>query len=156
MPSAIQEAENLRIQQKMATFAENYTVPDIWNLTFLAKFLKFGVVGASGLIVDFGFTILCKEVLRIQKYVANAIGFVLASSSNYYLNRIWTFESKNPAIGVEFSEFFLISLIGLGLNTLILYILVSRYKKKFYISKAIAIGIVTLWNFFANAFFTFS
>lgn len=130
-------------------------MPDIWNITFLAKFLKFGVVGASGLIVDFGFTILCKEVLKIQKYVSNAIGFTLASTSNYILNRIWTFESKNPAIGIEFSEFFLISLIGLGLNTLILYILVSKYNQKFYISKAFAIAIVTLWNFFANAFFTF-
>jgi len=130
-------------------------VTELWSYSFLAKFIKFGVVGASGLVVDFGFTILCKEVLRIQKYVSNAIGFTLAATSNYYLNRVWTFESKNPAIGVEFSEFFIISLIGLGLNTLILYVLVSKFGKKFYVSKAIAIALVTLWNFFANAFFTF-
>lgn len=129
---------------------------EIWSYDFLIKFIKFGVVGASGLIVDFGFTILCKEVLRIQKYVSNAIGFTLAASSNYILNRIWTFESKNPAIGLEFTEFFLVSLIGLGINTLILYALVSKYQKNFYISKAIAIAVVTLWNFFVNALFTFN
>ena len=128
---------------------------EIWSYDFLIKFIKFGVVGASGLIVDFGFTILCKEVLRIQKYISNAIGFTLAASSNYILNRIWTFESKNPEIGLEFTEFFVVSLIGLGLNTLILYALVSKYKKNFYVSKAFAIAVVTLWNFFINALFTF-
>lgn len=127
-----------------------------WSISFLTKFIKFGIVGASGLIVDFGFTILCKEVLKIQKYISNAIGFTLAATSNYYLNRIWTFESKNPEIAVEYTEFLVISLIGLGINTLILYLLVSRNKMKFYLSKAIAIGVVTIWNFLANAYFTFS
>ncbi len=128
---------------------------DIWSIDFLTKFLKFGAVGASGLVVDFGFTALCKEVFRIQKYISNAIGFTLAASSNYYLNRIWTFESTNPRIAVEYTEFLLISLIGLGVNTLILYLLVSKGKMNFYLSKVFAIAVVTIWNFLANAFFTF-
>jgi putative flippase GtrA len=133
----------------------HFLLSGLWNLEFAEKFIKFGLVGASGLVVDFGFTILCKEILKIQKYVSNAIGFTMAATTNYFLNRIWTFKSTNPAIGIEFTEFFLISLIGLGINTLILYTLVSKFKKKFYLSKAFAILIVMLWNFFANAFFTF-
>ena len=65
------------------------------------KFIKFGVVGASGVIVDFGFTFLGKEIIKIPKYVANAIGFTIAASTNYLLNRIWTFHSQNPEIAVE-------------------------------------------------------
>ena len=123
---------------------------------FFYKFLRFGIVGATGVAVDFGFTILCKEYLKIQKYVANAIGFTIAASSNYYLNRIWTSKSTNPEIAVEYGEFLLISMIGLGLNTLMIYILVGRYNKNFYLSKVFGIGVVTIWNFFANAYFTFS
>ncbi|HPT03569.1 MAG TPA: GtrA family protein [Bacteroidales bacterium] len=119
------------------------------------KFIKFGVVGFTGVGVDFGTTFLGKEIVKIPKYFANAIGFSVAATSNYFLNRIWTFHSQNPNIGVEFSEFFMISMIGLAINTLILWILVTKFKKNFYLSKLFAIAIVTVWNFFANAFFTF-
>lgn len=122
----------------------------------LFKFLKFGIVGASGVIVDFGFTYLCKEIFKIQKYVANAIGFTIAASSNYIFNRIWTFHSQNPEIGLEYGKFLFISLIGLGINTLILWILVSKFNKNFYVSKLFAIAVVTIWNFFVNLIFTFN
>ncbi|MBG0782796.1 MAG: GtrA family protein [Bacteroidales bacterium] len=123
---------------------------------FLLKFLKFGVVGFSGLFVDFGLTFLFKEVFHVQKYVSNAIGFIMAATSNYIFNRIWTFESTNPNIALEYTEFIVISLIGLVINTLILYLLVSRWKINFYLSKVFAIAVVTLWNFFANLLFTFA
>lgn len=145
--------------EKSATFALLIlliSMPDFFSAEYIVKFLKFGVVGLTGVIVDFGFTILCKEVFKIQKYVANAIGFTLAASSNYYLNRIWTFESTNPEIALEYSEFLLISMIGLVINTLILYVLVSKFKMNFYLSKIFAIGVVTVWNFFANAIYTFN
>jgi len=122
----------------------------------IMKFLKFGCVGLSGVLVDFSITWLCKEVLKIQKYVANAIGFTIAASSNYFLNRIWTFESHNPQIGIEYIKFLVISLIGLGINTLILWILVSKFKQRFYLSKLFAIAVVTIWNFFMNWIFTFT
>ncbi len=129
---------------------------DIWSLSFLFKFIKFGIVGFSGLFVDFGFTYICKEILKIQKYISNAIGFTLAASSNYYLNRVWTFKSTDPEIFVEYSEFIIISMIGLGINTLILWIIVTKFKLNFYLSKVFAIAVVTVWNFLANAFITFS
>lgn len=123
---------------------------------FLLKFLKFGVVGFSGLFIDFGLTYLFKEVLHVQKYVSNAIGFMMAASSNYFLNRIWTFQSTNPNIALEYTEFIVISLIGLIINTAILFLLVSKLKMNFYLSKVFAIAVVTLWNFFANLLITFA
>ncbi len=127
-----------------------------FTIEVLHKFLKFGVVGFSGVIVDFGFTFLFRNILKINQYIANAIGFTLAASSNYILNRVWTFESNNPKVLIEFSEFFVISLIGLGINSLILWLLVSKFKMKFYFAKVIAIGITTVWNFIANLIFTFN
>jgi len=123
---------------------------------FIRKFIKFVLVGFSGLFVDFGFTYFFKEKVKIQKYVSNALGFLIAATSNYYFNRIWTYRSANPQILLEFSEFFLISIIGLGLNTLILWLIVSKLKWNFYLSKLFAIGFVTIWNFLANTYFTFA
>lgn len=129
---------------------------EILNNSFILKFIKFCVVGFSGLIVDFGITYICKEKIKIPKYISNAIGFCTAASTNYFLNRIWTFQSNNPEIALEYSKFIIISIIGLGLNTLILWVLVSKFKINFYFSKLIAIAIVTIWNFLANLVYTFN
>ncbi|MFO7614316.1 MAG: GtrA family protein [Bacteroidales bacterium] len=129
---------------------------EILSRAFLFKFIKFGIVGFSGLFVDFGITYICKEWLKIQKYISNSIGFITAATSNYILNRVWTFESKDPNIALEYTEFLAISLIGLGLNNLILWIIHSRFGMNFYLSKLFAIGLVTIWNFLANYYITFA
>jgi putative flippase GtrA len=88
---------------------------EYFSRAFLLKFLKFGIVGFSGVFVDFGVTYACKEWLKIQKYIANSIGFIVAASSNYFFNRTWTFRSQNPEVAKEYTEFFIISLVGLGI-----------------------------------------
>jgi putative flippase GtrA len=125
------------------------------DIPFFLKFLKFCVVGFSGMLVDFGVTWLMKEKLRINKYIANSCGFILAASSNYMLNRIWTFESHRPQIVSEYFSFIGISVIGLALNNLIVYFLSDKLKWNFYLSKIFAIGVVILWNFGMNFMFTF-
>ncbi len=128
----------------------------ILDKVFLFKFIKFCLVGFSGIFVDFGTTYFFKEVMKVQKYVANAIGFTLAASTNYFLNRIWTFNSHNPQIIQEFSRFFVIALIGLGINSTIIWLLNDKFRINFYLSKLFATVIVTLWNFLINAYFTFA
>jgi putative flippase GtrA len=118
------------------------------------KFLKFGVVGFSGMIIDFSITFLLKEKLKVHRYIANSAGFAVAASSNYLLNRLWTFESVNPRILNEYTTFITISLIGLGINNLCLFIF--EKKMNFYVAKLFAIGVTMIWNFTANYYLTFS
>jgi len=123
-------------------------------MNLLLKFFKFGLVGFTGLIIDFSLTYLLKEKLKTNRFLANSIGFIVAASSNYLLNRIWTFESHNSKIVLEFSSFFLISILGLLFNNTFLYFLEKRMN--FYLAKTFAIGLTTFWNFFANYYITFS
>jgi putative flippase GtrA len=83
------------------------------------------------------------------------VGFILAVINNYLLNRVWTFESANKQWQAEFGRFTLVSLAGLGLNNLLVYILHSRLRANFYIAKGVATACVVAWNFIANYFFTF-
>ena len=82
------------------------------NKGFLLKFLKFGAVGFSGVFVNFGVTWFFKEICKLNKYFSNILGFVFAATSNYLLNRYWTFQSTNPQMGAEFAKYFLISVVG--------------------------------------------
>lgn len=121
----------------------------------MIKFLKFGVVGTTGLFVDFGITYLCKEKLKWNKFVANSCGFSMAVINNYLLNRFWTFNSSNTQWQAEFGKFVLFSLVGLGLNNLLLYLFHNKLHIKFYVSKGMATVCVFVWNFLSNYFFTF-
>jgi len=122
---------------------------------FIVKFFKYGLVGLSGVFVDFAFTWICKEIFKLNKYIANSIGFTVAASSNYILNRVWTFASKSEEIALEYSLFIGISIVGLLLNNYLIYILNDKFKLNFYLAKVFAIGAVTVWNFLANYFITF-
>ena len=121
----------------------------------IIKLFKFITVGFSGLIIDFFITFYLKEKLKINKFAANSLGFSAAATSNYILNRIWTFNSNNPEILHEFSLFFIISIIGLIINNYILWLIINKSQLNFYISKLIAIIITTIWNFSANFLITF-
>ena len=123
---------------------------------YLLKFLKFGAVGFSGVFVNFGVTWFFKEVCKLNKYVSNILGFIAAATTNYLLNRWWTFQSTNPQVGTEYAKYFLVSVIGLGIDTLTVYLLNGKLKWNFYLSKVFAIGAATLWNFFGNLLFTFA
>jgi putative flippase GtrA len=118
------------------------------------KFLKFGVVGAFGMVIDFSVTFLLKEKFKIHRYISSSAGFITAASSNYLLNRLWTFASNNPKVLVEYGTFIIISLIGLAINNLFLYLFEKRIR--FYLAKLFAIGVTTIWNFFANYYLTFT
>ena len=88
--------------------------------------------------------------------MANALGFTVAATSNYIFNRVWTFQSHNPQVTLEFTRFFIVSLIGLGLTTFIVYAMNGKLKVNFYISKLVAMTFVTAWNFLINAYYTFA
>ncbi|MBP5516650.1 MAG: GtrA family protein [Bacteroidales bacterium] len=127
---------------------------------FILRFLRFCVVGVSGTIVDFAITWLFRDIIGIHELIANAIGFTLAATNNYILNRIWTWGSHEKNVGVEYLKFFIVSLIGLGLNTLILSLLLHVFTfanddLNFWCAKVVATFVVMLWNFLANNFFTF-
>jgi putative flippase GtrA len=121
----------------------------------LAQFVKFCVVGVSGTVIDFGLTYLLKEKAHLNKYFSNSFGFLSAASSNYFFNRIWAFQNHNPDVGEQYTLFMAISLLGLLINNGVIYLLTKKMHLNFYIAKVGATGVVMIWNFGMNYFFTF-
>ena len=93
--------------------------------------------------------------MKLNKVSYMSAGSVRAATNNYIWHRLWTFHSKNEDIPVEYLSFFIISLIGLGINNLTIWILADRLKWNFYFSKLCATAVVMVWNFTMNLFFTF-
>lgn len=120
------------------------------------QFLKFCLVGFSGLFIDFSVTYVFKEKIKVNKFLSSAIGFILGATNNYFINKLWTFNDHTTNYGVQYSQFLLVSLVGLGLNMLIIYLLHKLKGMDFYWAKFTASFLVAFWNFGANKYFTFS
>ncbi len=123
---------------------------------FNSRLLKFGIVGCSGMVIDFFITWLCKEKLGFNKYLSNSLGFCGAVTNNFLLNRYWTFQNNAHPFATQFASFVLVSLSGLLINNGLLYLFIKKVKFNFYLLKLIVIGLVFFWNYFANFLFTFN
>lgn len=121
----------------------------------LFTILKFGLVGASGVAVDFGVTWLLKEKAGMHKYAANSLGFMAAASNNYIWNRLWTFDNHDPDVAVQYLVFILVSLGGLLFNNAALWFFHEKRKMPFYTSKILAVFVAMFWNYFGYKFLAF-
>jgi len=126
------------------------------NTIIDGRMVKFGLVGITGMVIDFSVTLLCKEKLRLNKYLSNSLGFCCAVINNFLLNRYWTFNNAAHPFTLQFATFALVSLMGLGLNNFLLYLLSKYIKTNFYLIKLVVTGLVFFWNYFINFLFTFN
>ncbi|MFZ4059028.1 MAG: GtrA family protein [Ferruginibacter sp.] len=123
---------------------------------FSSRLFKFGLVGLIGMAIDFSITWLCKEKFKLNKYVSNSFGFCFAVTNNFIVNRYWTFESNAQPVTPQFFKFLLVSLSGLLINNVLLFLLVNKVKSNFYVLKLMVIGLVFFWNYFINFLYTFN
>ena len=121
-----------------------------------ARFFKFGAVGISGMVIDFSVTWWCKEKIKLNKYFSNSAGFCCAVTTNFLLNRYWTFGYASHPFAAQFAAFTLVSLTGLLINNLLLYLFSKYIKTNFYLIKLVVTGLVFFWNYFINFLFTFN
>ena len=138
------------------------------------RFIKFGMVGAFGAVIDFGVFNLLIHFIRFKPLYASIISFICAVVSNFLLNRYWTYpDSRTKGFRRQFFQFVIVSLVGLGIRsitfsplekTLLTFanqiipqsFIFSPTFIGYNLTLAILILVVMLWNFFVNRFWTFN
>ncbi len=122
------------------------------------QFVKFGIVGASGFIVNLAiFTLLQRLVPNhaqpLQYSVIYTVAFLAGGVSNYYLNRIWTFRSTGHAMR-EGAQFLSVSAVALIVG-LVVSAFVSRWLGHGHRTWFVATLAGIFVNFFLNKYWTF-
>lgn len=137
------------------------------------RFLKFSFVGMTGTIVDFGVMNLLRLVFDVPLVWAQVISFICAVINNFIWNRYWTYpESRSREATKQLIQFFSINIIGILirtplvpwfdnriislLNTLDVSLPIRNVVISENLALALSILIVTLWNFFANRYWTYN
>ena len=124
----------------------------------LKEFIKYGIVGVSGTLIDVViFELLYRNIDFFDQYsvLAKACGFSVAVVNNYLLNKYWTFGDKRDNHATQFTKFLSVALVGLAM-ALAIY---SLYHNVFGIHKSIAnlmtSATIVFWNFFGSKLLVF-
>jgi putative flippase GtrA len=130
--------------------------PALWAL--LRRYLRFGMVGASGIAVDMLalFLLADPKMLAWDLSLSKAIAAEIAIFSNFIGNELWTFGDRSIADvscrgrAGRFGRFNLICLAGIGLSVLLLNLQTRSFHINIYAGNLVSILIVSLWNFGMN------
>lgn len=163
---------------------------DKFNKKTIVQFLKFGVTGVINTVIDWGILYLLMTITNVTEglvlIILNALSFSVATVNSFFLNRYWTFKrepdpnkilKKKEKERTDFWQFLLVTLIGMGINSLLVYTIATFIPPYFSIvpiqelftgmgeetygkiwtmfGKAAATAISLLWNFFGYKLWVF-
>ena len=123
-------------------------IDKIKNNKLLVQIIKFVIVGGIATIIDFVVLYILKEYVGLNEILANTISFTVSVIYNYIASIKWVFDvDKGKNEKQQFIIFIVFSIIGLGINNLILWICIDKFNIHYLIGKVFATGIVMIFNF---------
>ena len=120
----------------------------------IGKFIKFGLVGVLNTLINWIiFAVL--NFVGVYYIIANVIAYVIATINSYTWNSRWVFKYNGKDQKETTTKFIVLNLVGLALNTIILYLLVDLIGLNKLISLVITTVIVMVINYIVNKIWVF-
>ena len=117
------------------------------------QLVKFCIVGAVGYVLNLAVYAALIHV-GLHYLLAATCSFLVAVTSNYTWNRIWTFRDRRAGVAAQGMRFFAVAVASLGANLVVLHVLVTLGADKL-LAQATAIVLVTPLNFVGNKLWSF-
>ena len=118
------------------------------------QFMKFGVVGAIAFVIDYGLMVLLTELFGINYLISATISFTVSVIFNYFASMRYVFQHKEGMSRKrEFIIFVVLSVIGLLINNLLMWIGTGLIGITYLITKIFATVVVTVYNFITRKIF---
>jgi len=122
---------------------------------FSITFLKFGIVGGSGVIVNFAAFWILVSILGVNHLLASVIATEIAILNNFTFNHLWTFRGRRRQMRllIRLINFHGSRILGMLVTVGVLYLLADLLGLETFISYLFAIGFGTLANFVTSDLF---
>jgi len=129
------------------------------SVRFISKAGRFYTVGASGLLVNYLVSLLFADAVVNFWYIhATIIGIAVSMTSNFILNKVWTFEDRDfeakKTMG-QYGKFVVFSSLGALIQLGMVYVLVDNYQVIYPLALIIAVIVAASSNFVLNKKWTF-
>lgn len=122
------------------------------------RLIKFGLVGASGVLVNYAIYIPGTRWLAMAHEWAYVAALFVSILTNFLLNEVWTFADRRHGGGGglarRLGQFYLVSLAGAVINWGIFWIAIHRFGLLDLLAILVGIAVATAWNFVLNALWT--
>lgn len=120
----------------------------------IAQFMKFGVVGAIAFVIDYGLMVALTELAGINYLISATISFTASVIFNYFASMRYVFRHKEGmSRRREFVIFVVLSVIGLGINNLLMWLGTGLLGITYLLTKIFATAVVTIYNFVTRKVF---
>lgn len=118
------------------------------------QLLKFGLVGGIAFLIDYGLLFICTEWFGIYYFISSIISFSVSVIFNYIASVLWVFDvNQEKSKTKNFIIFIALSIVGLGINQIIMYYGVEVLNLYYMLIKLIATFIVMIFNFITRKMF---
>ena len=120
----------------------------------MRQIIRFAFVGGSAFVIDYGVMIFLTEMIGINYLISSGISFSVSVIYNDILSVHWVFDvAEDRSKRAEFVIFIILSVIGLGINQLVMWIAVDIFRMFYMIAKIGATAIVMVYNFITRKLF---
>jgi putative flippase GtrA len=120
----------------------------------IEQVIKFGLVGVIATMIDYFLMIILTEVFSVPYLLSTTVSFLVSLVFNYLASMRFVFQHReNLSRKREFGTFVLLSIVGLLLNGLIMWLGVEKLIIDYRITKLFATAIVMIWNFTSRKLF---
>lgn len=117
--------------------------------------VRYIIVGGAGTAIHLAILTISVEWFDLDAVIGSIIGFIGALLVSYLLNHYWTFRSRRSHLS-SFFRYVTVSLLGLAVNTGMMYTLIHIFKLWYFAAQLCVILVVPLMNFLLNSNWTFS
>ena len=117
------------------------------------QILKFGVVGGLAFLIDYGLLYVLTVFVGIHYLISSVISFTVSLIFNYILSIKWVFDVTKKQTVKEITIFVILSVIGLGINQVVMYVGSDLLHVYYMLTKIVATAIVMVWNFVTRKIF---
>ena len=131
------------------------------------QFAMFCMIGATSAVIDVGLLNVLTHILGWHWIVAQVVSFSLAVTNGFIWNSMWTFRGINAdSYQRRYARFYATNVAGLLLNLVVMKVVMFLMTGHLIsptnpdpivlnVSKAVAIVVVSVWNFTASKYWTF-
>jgi len=124
-----------------------------------SEFIKFVLIACSGILVNLFFVFIIFDLIGLHYKLVLVVGFLLALSSNFLLNRIFTFKyAKKSHFFIQYFKFFIICLIGFAINwsiSIFLFNYLAYFLNYYLVTVVFGIICGMIFNFVGSKYFVF-
>jgi len=119
------------------------------------QFIRFTLIGSISVILDILILYVFTDLLSLYYFGSAIFSYTTTAILGFVLQKKYTFRDEGKNYLQEFFTYFVISISGLVITSLIIYFGVEQFKIWYLYCKLLAVIVVWIYSYFANKILTF-